>query len=106
MRASRICSGSFVEPDGVHLTMSGYRYMWQKTRDNVGVLSADLASGSSPKAVPAGGDAETTETPPASVPASSTMASRPEIRAQRSYPKRRLITEIHTLLATPRSSLV
>jgi hypothetical protein len=31
MRDERLCSGVFHEPDGVHLTISGYRYMWAKT---------------------------------------------------------------------------
>jgi hypothetical protein len=31
MRDQQICSGALQEPDGVHLTMKGYRYMWQKT---------------------------------------------------------------------------
>ena len=33
MRDSRICSGAFHEPDGVHLTMKGYRYMWEIARN-------------------------------------------------------------------------
>ena len=35
MRDERICSGVFHEPDGVHLTMKGYRYMWAKTEQAV-----------------------------------------------------------------------
>jgi hypothetical protein len=35
MRDQQICSGVFQEPDGVHLTMKGYRYMWQKTETAV-----------------------------------------------------------------------
>jgi len=35
MRDQQICSGVFHEPDGVHLTMKGYRYMWQKTENAV-----------------------------------------------------------------------
>jgi len=31
MRDESICSGMFHEPDGVHLTVKGYRYMWAKT---------------------------------------------------------------------------
>ena len=30
MRDDRICSGNLHEPDGVHLTMKGYHYMWDK----------------------------------------------------------------------------
>jgi hypothetical protein len=35
MRDQQICSGALQEPDGVHLTMKGYRYMWQKTETAV-----------------------------------------------------------------------
>jgi hypothetical protein len=35
MRDERLCSGVFHEPDGVHLTMNGYRYMWAKTEQAV-----------------------------------------------------------------------
>ena len=35
MRDERLCSGVFHEPDGVHLTMKGYRYMWAKTEQAV-----------------------------------------------------------------------
>jgi hypothetical protein len=35
MRDQQICSGVLQEPDGVHLTMKGYRYMWQKTENAV-----------------------------------------------------------------------
>jgi hypothetical protein len=106
MRDSRMCAGSFHEPDGVHLTMGGYRYMWEKARSNVGFPTADFASGSPPKAAAVPGDDETAESHQASVPAPSTTVSRPQIRAQSSGVKRRLVTEIHTPLATPWSPLV
>jgi hypothetical protein len=35
MRDESICSGVFHEPDGVHLTMRGYRYMWAKAEKAV-----------------------------------------------------------------------
>jgi hypothetical protein len=35
MRDERLCSGVFHEPDGVHLTMKGYHYMWDKVRSAV-----------------------------------------------------------------------
>jgi hypothetical protein len=46
MRDERLCSGVFHEPDGVHLTMKGYRYMWAKTEQAVSwpaLASADSA---------------------------------------------------------------
>lgn len=40
-----ICSGTFFEPDGVHLTQKGYAYMWEKARAVAGFVpaEADLA---------------------------------------------------------------
>ena len=35
MRDEQLCSGIFHEPDGVHLTVKGYRYMWAKTEQAV-----------------------------------------------------------------------
>lgn len=52
MRDSRFCAGNFYEPDGVHLTISGYRYMWEKARSSVG-FSAIAAGGAEPAAAPA-----------------------------------------------------
>jgi hypothetical protein len=36
MRDEHMCSGSLHEPDGVHLKMKGYAYMWEKARDAAG----------------------------------------------------------------------
>jgi hypothetical protein len=36
MRDERLCSGSLHEPDGVHLKMKGYAYMWEKARSAAG----------------------------------------------------------------------
>jgi hypothetical protein len=36
MRDERLCSGSLQEPDGVHLKMKGYAYMWEKARSAAG----------------------------------------------------------------------
>jgi len=37
MRDSQLCSGGFHEPDGVHLKMKGYAYMWEKARVAAGI---------------------------------------------------------------------
>ncbi len=53
MRDGRLCSGVFHEPDGVHLTMNGYRYMWAKTEEAIswpamaGVVGAEPAPAAS-----------------------------------------------------------
>lgn len=48
MRDERICSGIFHEPDGVHLTMKGYDYMWNKVRAAVSWPAFAAASVSQP----------------------------------------------------------
>jgi len=37
MRDAELCSGSFHEPDGVHLKMKGYAFMWEKARVAAGM---------------------------------------------------------------------
>jgi lysophospholipase L1-like esterase len=32
MRDPRFCAGHFLEPDGIHPTAGGYRYMWERAR--------------------------------------------------------------------------
>jgi hypothetical protein len=71
MRDQQICSGVFHEPDGVHLTMKGYRYMWQKTENAVSwprLASADTG--------------EPAATPPARVDTSDTTGSLATAKAQ------------------------
>ncbi len=54
-----ICSGKFHEPDGVHLTAKGYRYMWsmvQNALDVPATASTAIASASAPPK-PVAGDA-------------------------------------------------
>jgi hypothetical protein len=43
-RDPAICSGKFHEPDGVHLTMKGYRYLWAMIQNDVDVPATALAS--------------------------------------------------------------
>jgi len=51
MRDSRLCAGNLHEPDGVHLTISGYRYMWEKACSSVG-FPVIAARGAAPAAAP------------------------------------------------------
>jgi hypothetical protein len=46
MRDDKICSGTFQAGDGVHLTMKGYSYMWEKARAASGytVAASDTAA--------------------------------------------------------------
>src|SRR3984957_5693296 len=43
-RAATICSGNLQEPDGVHLTAKGYRYMWTMIDGAGGVSTTAVAS--------------------------------------------------------------
>jgi hypothetical protein len=52
MRDERLCSGVFHEPDGVHLTMKGYRYMWAKTEQAVSWPALAGADSAEPAAAP------------------------------------------------------
>jgi lysophospholipase L1-like esterase len=42
-RDAGICSGKFHEPDGVHLTAKGYRYMWAMIDGGVGTANTAVA---------------------------------------------------------------
>jgi hypothetical protein len=48
MRDPQLCTGSFHEPDGVHLTMKGYRYMWAKVQSVVDGSATALAAATPP----------------------------------------------------------
>jgi hypothetical protein len=43
-RDATICSGKFLEPDGVHLTGKGYRYVWAMIDSAVGTSNTAVAS--------------------------------------------------------------
>jgi hypothetical protein len=43
-RDATICSGKFLEPDGVHLTGKGYRYMWAMIDSGTGTSNTAVAS--------------------------------------------------------------
>jgi hypothetical protein len=42
-RDATICSGKFLEPDGVHLTGKGYRYVWAMIDSGVGMSNTAVA---------------------------------------------------------------
>jgi lysophospholipase L1-like esterase len=62
MRDEQLCSGVFHEPDGVHLTMKGYRYMWAKAKQAVSWPYLAESNNSEPIVV-ASGQRVTTATP-------------------------------------------
>jgi hypothetical protein len=79
MHDATICSGQFFGPDGVHMTMKGYTYMWEKARRAAGWGSPDestagASSPNKPTAVAAKPSAEPTERTPAA-PEPSTAAA-------------------------------
>jgi hypothetical protein len=57
MRDEQMCSGTFHEPDGVHLKMKGYVHMWQKANIAAGFAlasagSSDVTGTLGPRAAP------------------------------------------------------
>jgi hypothetical protein len=50
MRDPQLCTGAFHEPDGVHLTMKGYRYMWAKVQSMVDSSATAVAAATAPNA--------------------------------------------------------
>lgn len=88
-RDAAICSGKFLEPDGVHLTGKGYRYMWAKIDGGAGTSNTAVAS-APPKPNDAG--------KPADVQKSSDANITTAAHAPRPAPARvdhRLVMEIH-----------
>jgi hypothetical protein len=107
MRDARFCGGNFHEPDGVHLTMSGYRYMWDKARASAGVPASGTRA-TAQKAAPEGGEAAATA--PAA-PAPSVAAAAPPAPAAPSGDRtagavHRIVMEVHVPPAAPSTSLV
>jgi hypothetical protein len=79
MHDATICSGQFFAPDGVHMTMKGYTYMWDKARRAAGwgapnESTPGAGSPNKPTAVAAKPSAEPAE-PAATAPAPSTAAA-------------------------------
>jgi hypothetical protein len=102
MRDSRICSGVFHEPDGVHLTMKGYHYMWDIARNAGQVPDTRFAAVTPQKTPPAAPSAlEAT----GSVRAALAQAPQPARATADGGTPGRLITEIHVPVA-PAAPLV
>ena len=71
-RDATICSGKFQEPDGVHLTAKGYRYMWAMIDGAGGTPNTAVASAPqkpSDAAKPADADLTTASLAPRPAPA-------------------------------------
>jgi hypothetical protein len=82
-RDATICSGKFQEPDGVHLTAKGYRYMWAMIDNAGGAPSTAVASApQKPNDAAKPADADLT---------TASLASRPAPARV----DRRLVMEIH-----------
>jgi hypothetical protein len=103
MRDSRICSGEFHAPDGVHLKMAGYRYMWEKARSSAGIPTSaappQYASAATPRAVVA-------DSTGSIVPTASAVAPVAESRAPAAGSGRRIVMEVHVPPASPSAALV
>jgi hypothetical protein len=102
MRDPALCSGNFYEPDGVHLKMAGYRYMWDKARTAVGYSTALVAGNPLQTAAPKSGTLETTG-------AIASLSAPPPAAQPRDRNRgvgSRLVMEIHTPPAVPSAPLV
>jgi hypothetical protein len=106
MRDQRICAGAFHEPDGVHLTMKGYRYMWDKVRVAVGFTDGPAIAAATPKRDDGSsfGAAELTTGALAAYAAASLAETGPP--AEYGIASHRMVVEIHTPPAVPTAPLV
>lgn len=101
MRDPRLCSGAFHASDGIHLKMSGYRYMWEKARASVGFPGA--AGTQYASAAPQPGVTDSTgSVPPTASPAAPVRTA----RAPAPGGERRIVMEIHVPPTSPSASLV
>lgn len=86
MRDPRFCGGNFLEPDGVHLTVGGSRYMWEKARASAGFPATAVA---------------VRDAAPAAAPALAAPAAEPG-----ADDGHRIIMEVHVPPASPSTSVV
>jgi lysophospholipase L1-like esterase len=91
MRDAGICSGKFHEPDGVHLTMKGYRYMWNIVEKATGAPATAVAS--APQQ-PGGGGGGATELTTASIASRPPQPPQPP-RVAEAGVNHRLVMEFH-----------
>jgi lysophospholipase L1-like esterase len=120
MRDPKLCASNFYEPDGIHLKMSGYRYMWDRVRTAVADPSILVADQGAPReqgniettgAVALRASAAPSFTAPSatapSVAAPSSVAAPPSARADRRRgPAGRLVLEVHTPSAVPTAPIL
>jgi hypothetical protein len=93
MRDEHICSGNFHEPDGVHLTMKGYHYMWDKVRAAVSWPTLIAAGVSQPATDPiARADANDVTASTAVAAPSSSGANSAEIETSQTM---QMLVEVH-----------
>jgi hypothetical protein len=124
MRDPKLCTSNFYEPDGIHLKMSGYRYMWERVRTAVADPSILVADQGAPREQ---GNVETTgavasragvaPASAASSPAAPSLvapstaapsaAAGSSARADRRRgPAGRLVLEVHTPSAVPAAPIL
>jgi hypothetical protein len=102
MRDPRLCSGDFHASDGVHLKMSGYRYMWEKARTTVGFPAA----GGTQYASAAAAQPSVTDSTGSVAPTAAPAAPANKSRASAPGGERRIVMEIHVPPTSPSASLV
>jgi hypothetical protein len=123
MRDPKLCASSFYEPDGIHLKMSGYRYMWERVRTAVAdpsILVADQGAREQGDVETTGaiaspaGAAPTSAAPSSAAPSSrapssvalSSAASSSAKPDRRRSPAGRLVLEVHTPSAGPSAPIL
>jgi hypothetical protein len=106
MRDQRICAGTFHEPDGVHLTMKCYRYMWDKVRVATGFTDGPLVATATPKRNDGSSLSGAELTTGAIAPYASASIAQTEGPTENSVASHRMVVEIHTPPAAPTAPLV
>jgi lysophospholipase L1-like esterase len=92
MRDSRICSGVFQEPDGVHLKMPGYRYMWEKVLGATSSSATVVAGTPAAKGSADSGSTDATGSTAPAAPLSPPQQVRDDTPAAAHH---RLVMEVH-----------
>jgi hypothetical protein len=99
MRDPKLCASSFYEPDGIHLKMSGYRYMWERVRTAVAdpsILVADQGAAREQRGVETTGAIASPAAAAPPSPASSSAAPSAANPDRRRGLAGRLVLEVHT----------
>jgi hypothetical protein len=119
MRDPKLCASTFYEPDGIHLKMSGYRYMWERARTaaaDPSILVADQGAPPEQKSVETTGAvaslaaaAPSSTAPPPIAPLLAAPTSTASLSAKpdrRRGATGRLVLEVHTPSAMPSSQIL